>query len=871
MKKQLLLLPLALLSLNWSAAAISADFVAVRIEAEDFSSKSDRWALTSDTETPNLGPDPDPSHHSSASGRANLELLPDTRVTHDDTVYNGGMDGNFWGGPGGGPRIDYQVNMPEAGRYLVWVKTFSTGTEDNGIHVAINGTLPASGQRIQICSKHNWFWTSGQRTNDNHCGVTKTIWLDVPAAGVNTITFFAREDGFEIDQFMLMKETHDGSKDCFPAFNDKVRCRDANTGATLSDTEVPFSQTVASGTNPPPPTTQPVVVDLDIDINAIGNTHYVEDIIEYRISASNNNTDNNATGVVAISTIPSGLQFEASADCTHASGQVTCNIGSLNTGADQTLSFTARVVSEGSHRVDSQISADQDDAVSNNDTDSATINASYSIPDYEAGITMQQDRNAITTGGNNNYVVSITNNGLQSIDDATIDITAGAGIVLQGCNPSCSVPAVASGETTSVNFSTNASLAGASTITATLQLTDDADPANNTATATETVLQPSTAIADNGQIVIEAESFSSNAAAAVDNAPNWMLINDQFNALPMSLDPDQTSPANVSGTSYVELLPDYRIDDNASSTGVSNFGTGGTGATLSYDVFFSEAGDYTVFALMRSNNSQDNSLHVGINNNWLNTTLAICNPDGAWQWTSSVKSDTGCQSDATTNITVSTAGMHTIMLSQDTDGLELDKLVVARAPATVPSGTGPAVTTFDNTAPVDVSVSSTFSSESIGGDESADFTVVVSNVSGTADAVGVIVALDGLEPGEIPEGVFDNCSSTTNGIACSLTTLASGAEVTETFTVSPGTPITVNATVTTAMWDTNTGNNAAIAALKIEDAPTPVRSSGGGSASLWMLLTLLLLSGIQAGAWNKGKPARVVLRKDQANTSTSTD
>jgi len=90
--KKYLLLPLGAICLNWSAAAISADFVAVRVEAEDFTSKSDRWALTSDTQTPDLGPDPDPPHNNTASGKANLELLPDTRVTHDDEVHNGGNE-----------------------------------------------------------------------------------------------------------------------------------------------------------------------------------------------------------------------------------------------------------------------------------------------------------------------------------------------------------------------------------------------------------------------------------------------------------------------------------------------------------------------------------------------------------------------------------------------------------------------------------------------------------------------------------------------------------------------------------------------------------------------------------------------------------
>jgi len=142
--KKYLLLPLGAICLNWSAAALSADFVAVRIEAEDFTSKSDRWALTSETETPDFQPDPDPPHNGTASGKANLELLPDSRVTHDDEVHNGGLDGNFWGGPGGGPRIDYDVFVPEAGRYLVWVKTFSTGTEDKPVDSEQTKTIVVS-------------------------------------------------------------------------------------------------------------------------------------------------------------------------------------------------------------------------------------------------------------------------------------------------------------------------------------------------------------------------------------------------------------------------------------------------------------------------------------------------------------------------------------------------------------------------------------------------------------------------------------------------------------------------------------------------------------------------------------------------------
>ena len=172
--KKYTLASLLILSFNCPGIATSADFVTVRIEAENFTTKSDRWILTTPDFSPDLGPDPDPPHYASASGNVNLELLPDTRVTHEDVFVSGGPDGNFWGGPGNGaPRVDYNVDIPEAGRYFVYVKPYSTNTEDNGIHVGVNSTLPENGQRIQTCSKNSWVWTSSQRTNENHCGVTK--------------------------------------------------------------------------------------------------------------------------------------------------------------------------------------------------------------------------------------------------------------------------------------------------------------------------------------------------------------------------------------------------------------------------------------------------------------------------------------------------------------------------------------------------------------------------------------------------------------------------------------------------------------------------------------------------------------------------
>lgn len=146
----------------------------------------------------------DPSHAASASGGAYLEALPDTRVTHDDVLVRGE---NFSNTPGEMAIIGYPIRFTTPGRYYVWVRAYSTGTEDNGIHVGLNGEWPASGQRMQWCEGQNaWTWASKQRTKEEHCGVEQQIYLDVPSAGVHTVNFSMREDGFEFDAFVLTQE-----------------------------------------------------------------------------------------------------------------------------------------------------------------------------------------------------------------------------------------------------------------------------------------------------------------------------------------------------------------------------------------------------------------------------------------------------------------------------------------------------------------------------------------------------------------------------------------------------------------------------------------------------------------------------------------
>jgi len=180
----------------------------VEVEAEDFDSQElddvRKWYVIDENYDENVQPDIDESHAATASGAAYLEILPDTRTNHDEELIRGE---NFSNEPGLLGILNYKVEFKIPGKYYVWVKAYFTGTEDNGIHVGLNGEWVESGQRMQWCDGRNsWKWESKQRTAEEHCGVERQIFLEIPSAGEHTISFSMREDGFEFDKWVMSME-----------------------------------------------------------------------------------------------------------------------------------------------------------------------------------------------------------------------------------------------------------------------------------------------------------------------------------------------------------------------------------------------------------------------------------------------------------------------------------------------------------------------------------------------------------------------------------------------------------------------------------------------------------------------------------------
>lgn len=231
----------------------------VAVEAEFFfkQTKSEvrEWYRTSKDESPSVGRDDDAPHCYGASNNAYLEVLPDERVSHSDKLRPGD---NFTNEPGVIAIVHYKVKINTPGRYFVWVRAMSTGGEDNGIHVGLNGEWPENGQRMQWCDgKNHWTWGSKQRTKEIHCGVPHEIYLDIEKAGVHEIQFSMREDGFEFDKFILTYDKNyvpieKGAAVVLaqgtlpPAFPEVVAPAPPESYFTNISTSIPENKTIAS-------------------------------------------------------------------------------------------------------------------------------------------------------------------------------------------------------------------------------------------------------------------------------------------------------------------------------------------------------------------------------------------------------------------------------------------------------------------------------------------------------------------------------------------------------------------------------------------------------------------------------------------------
>jgi hypothetical protein len=144
----------------------------VVIEAEHFMNRIGRANHTWDT-----------TNNAAASGGQDMTANPNTN-TNINTGYTTGS-----------PQLDFQVNFTTTGTYHVWVRGMGATADDDSLHAGIDGSGPASADRITgFTNTISW----RKSTAD---GPVATI--NVTSPGIHTINIWMREDGFRFDKLLL--------------------------------------------------------------------------------------------------------------------------------------------------------------------------------------------------------------------------------------------------------------------------------------------------------------------------------------------------------------------------------------------------------------------------------------------------------------------------------------------------------------------------------------------------------------------------------------------------------------------------------------------------------------------------------------------
>lgn len=508
------------------------DYVAVWFEAEEYDSKGLRWVLT-DANTGQTEDDPDGNHSGSASGGKYLEVLPDYRVTGEDEFH---PDGSLWNAFQGPELTFNSIDFPEAGRYYVHLRSYSTGSEDNGAHIGIAGDFPPQARRMQWCGgKHQWTWSSAQRDSGGNgsCGREKTVYIDVPTAGSHEINIQAREDGFEVDRIVFIKDLSGNTKVCSPSGAAQISCVD---GAIESADELIDLR---------------VKLETDVAEVAAGGTVLITAKVE------NLDPFDHATDLVTEITLDPGMTFVAAPDeCTHAAGVVTCEHGDLEpTAPDEYEEYPIEVTATaaGTMTVEAVVSATETEQFPFNDTASVNIEGVASIPDVDLQIEVAASSSELNIGNEAQISITLVNpsaddaNGVQLVYTVPegADVTGLPSQCAAGDPITCALGVITGGVSQTSVFDIQVQAEGVQVHAASMSLNNESNAANNSDTVIIDVADPNAVVEAEIEPETTTETDTDSSTATDQSTDNGTGIGGTTDT---TVDSDADGVADVTDT-----------------------------------------------------------------------------------------------------------------------------------------------------------------------------------------------------------------------------------------------------------------------------------------------------------------------------------
>lgn len=311
-----------------------------------------------------------------------------------------------------------------------------------------------------------------------------------------------------------------------------------------------------------------------------------------------------AEGVTITDELPQGVSFvSASAGCTYdaTNRTVTCDLGTLASGATAQRTITVQAESPGDKTNTATVSSQTDDPNNQNNSDSTLTEVA---PEADLAISKTDSQDPVLAGEEFTYTLTVTNNGPSralntQITDQLPDGVTPSGPLPDGCTYdaasntiACDLGQLANGETVERNFQVTSSTAGTKTNQASVSTsTTDPQSANNSVSET-TEVTPAADLAIDKQAPEEAatsEPFT-YTLTVTNNGPNpaeGVTLTDE---LPQGVTPDEST------------LPADCTYDAQANTVTCDIGTLASGETVErqFQVTSSERGEKTNTATVSS-------------------------------------------------------------------------------------------------------------------------------------------------------------------------------------------------------------------------------------------------------------------------------
>ena len=564
------------------------------------------------------------------------------------------------GGISNSPQLDYAINFTKTGTHYVWVYMSGPTSNDDSIHVGLNGSSNATNDHVSNVGQ-SWTWTN---TNMSSARVT----FDVSSTGEHTMNVWMREDGTRVNKIVLTTDpnfipTGDGP---------------------------PESPQNGGPTNNPPTVT-----------NLGTQTHTEGDSVSLQIQASD--PDAGDTLTYSATGLPNGLTINSSTGL--ISGTVTTaatfnpivTVNDSNGGTDD-ATFTWTIQASGGSNNPPTITNPGNQANTENDSVSLQIQASdpdagdtltYSATGLPNGLTINSSTGLIsgtvTTVNTFNTMVTIddSNGGTDNVSFTwTIQASGGSNnpptitnpgnqantendsvsLQIQASDPDAgdtltySATGLPNGLT--INSSTGLISGTVTTVNTfnTMVTIDDSNGGTDNVSFTWTIQTQGSGSGvfqqdsgAQGVVSMEAENFTTNAP---QGSHSWDPITEGLQALPNS-----GSKFDIGGISNSPQL-DYAIN-------------------------FTKTGTHYVWVYMSGPTSNDDSIHVGLNGSSNATNDRVSNVGQSWTWTNTN------MSSARVTFDVSSTGEHTMNVWMREDGTRVNKIVLTTDPNFIPTGDGP--------------------------------------------------------------------------------------------------------------------------------------------------------------------------------------